>query len=281
MPDNEPNPKSISQRFRQQSESFNKVATYLSIDAHLPEGKLGSWFENRNLQTYLDNLPTFSGLSFVDVLREKKKSRLLDIGCGDRAVAISELVDKYPEMHIEATGLTLPLKRTNFKNPFNVNVVRQDAQDFFRTKGKSQKFDVIISSITFGYFAHPLTTLKQAYEHLEEGGYLFINDMYHGQNPIVDQNGTVISPKQWEAILRSLGYSVEITEEPREEMDPMHIYRLAMKKTKPHLKLPVRIVYPEKLGLDLSDRQALAGTQFQATNSKLQYLYQLTVPLIN
>src|SRR5579871_6486189 len=120
----------MASRLRKQREISLATAAQHGEGALLPpsESSMISWDEERTLEMVLQALPTFHGRSLTEVVAEFPTPIVWDLGSGDMAVALSELIAQNP--NARGTGVTLPLERENLTPPKNVTIVRDDVDHF-------------------------------------------------------------------------------------------------------------------------------------------------------
>ena len=95
--------------------------------------------------------------------------RILEIGCGTGFLT-ERLADNFPDGHIVAVDLApgmLEVARRRLAGRA-VRFICADAE----TLELSERFDVIVSSATFQWFAHPQESLRRLASHLRPGGVL-------------------------------------------------------------------------------------------------------------
>lgn len=266
---------------KEQQETFLSWAEQSSRGAH--NDRVGSWVENRHLSEVLEDLPKYQGRGLLDLLRSlpRRYRNVVDLGSGDNAVALSELVSTRPRIDgLTAVGVTLPLDRKDLKRPpKGVKVIRQDVDEFLHSinTGKGKKPNVIFAEKTLRWVSNPFSTWKQAYRALDVGGYLLIDEIYNGQMPLLDSKGKAADPKILEARLKKAGYEIEIIGKKPNATGVVDTYSIAMRKSsgKPTLRLPVKLVTAKELGLTLSDVSSRWKTSFRNTPSHVQFFYQL------
>lgn len=267
MSDTEPAPLSMADRFRKQNEAARETVTPFAKDAHLDENPNGSWVELRHLSRVITDLPKFHKQSLTDIIGNLlPKSIVWDLGSGDRAVALSELVAQYPDHHLKGIGVTLPVERENLQHPDNVDVVRMDVDEYLRTFDRSQRPNLIYISKLLRWVPHPLSTLKKAYNALALNGILLVDEVLNLQSPLYDKTGEPVEPSNLEAVLKEQGYDVEIVSSDDDIAGIRSAYSFAIRKTENHpsLNLPIRAVPPEQLG--------------KKTTKETQYVYEFLPP---
>ena len=143
MSDTEPTLTSHRDRIHFQRNQANEIIKKVSAgDRHLHD--LSGWGERRPLNHVESFLPTFHGKELTTIVSSlPTHSRIWDLGSGDAAIALSELVAKYPDMHLQGTGVTLPLERENLNHPENVDVKRMDVDEFLKKFDSAQRPDLI------------------------------------------------------------------------------------------------------------------------------------------
>lgn len=253
------------------------------------QGELRGWRElrhlkevNRNLLYFSDG--TFHGKSFTEIVDSlPPHSRIWDLGSGDGAVALSELISQYPDKHFQGTGVTLPLPRENLSHPDNVAINRIDVDEFLRTFDRSQRPNLIWAYQMMQWIPNPLLTVKLAYNALANDGTLLIDQIYNENSPIVDMQGKLVKPSALGTYLQAQGYDVEIHDTQDHVGDYITRYSVAAQKNKNHpvLNLPIRLVTPAQLGATVEH-----GTDYDdepytlyhgdgwTVSGDTQYLYQ-------
>ncbi|MEN8253737.1 MAG: methyltransferase domain-containing protein [Patescibacteria group bacterium] len=157
---------SIRQSIENQEKAVFSNYEHLTHDAHLDDD-MSHWNERGNLERAIENLPTHGSQGLLEIASEKKGQKTLDLGSGDNAVALSELVEL---TGVEGTGVTLPLEREGVQHPDNVTVVRKDVREFLRSS-QPNTYGIIYSVQAWRYLADPLAVLKLAYRALKRRGF--------------------------------------------------------------------------------------------------------------
>lgn len=278
MVENKPHGVSSADRFRKQSGIMNDQVAHFSEGAHL--GSIGAWNEIRTLDEVNNNLPKFHEKSLTQLVKTlPPHSRIWDLGSGDRAIALSELVSSYPELHLQGVGVTLPLERENIDHPDNVAIVRMDVEEYLRTYDRSERPDIIYMSRLLEWVPHPLSTIKKAYNALANDGILLVDAMLNEMFPLISPEGNVLHPNLLEKELKKDGYDVQIVTDEGEDTKIPETYSFAIRKTENHsrLRLPIRPVPPEEVNIDLMNRSA--DSPFANVLKNTQYVYMLTPQL--
>jgi len=260
-----------------QAAAFLELAVRSALDAH--RDVPGSWRENRTLDEVLNDLPTYQGDTLTTVMRALRPERrtVLDLGSGDNAVALSQLVESF-DGSIRGAGVTLPLDRADASHPSNVAVIREDVNEFLRglaNQPDEARPSIMYSVKMFRWLADPLGTLQLAYNALSHGGYLFIDEIYNEQMPLVSSSGQPVDPRNLEATLHDAGYDVTfgITEGTCGGM--IQAYSVVMRKNgQATLTLPVRLVDMTQLGIQVDSNQHW-DTPFENLGYPTRLLYML------
>lgn len=242
-----------------------------------PRGRKDWWTEWRNLDDVESLLPTFHGKNLREIvggLSREPRPRVWDLGSGDSAIALSGLVNEFP--HIEGIGVTMPIVRGNLNHPDNVNVVRQDVDEFLETFDRNERPDLIYMSRLLTHMHNPLLTLQESYNALAENGTLLVDEIDNYQSPLIDHEGRPVNPNHMLKSLKEEGYDVEMVVDDEVENDVYKAYKFAIRKTvdHPELHLPVRIVLPEQVGVDLDSARATETSPFYHVPREIKYLYQ-------
>lgn len=229
------------------------------------------WIETRTLPECQTMLPTFRGQKLEDLVSGlQQEAVVLDYGCGDKVVALSELSSKFPQINCE--GVTYPLPRNDLpQHEPGVVVFRQDGDSFLRKN--TNRYDLIYSVQAFRYSPDHFRTLKLAYGALKKGGVLLVDRIFDSARPLIHKDGSVVTSAELQKILIDLGYQVEI-EIGEDDID--RTFSIAIKKTANHLKLPFRLVNHPDLKKELFQR---FDTPFEAIGvdhpTEINYVYEL------
>lgn len=277
-------PNHLTEAIRQQE--AHALAASERKAAHALDGYAGGWIEERPLDSVVRDLPSYRGQDLTQLVEAlpSDQRRVLDLGSGDNAVALSQLAGMFDDGSLRGTGVTLPLADRNGVNtPSNVNVVRADVDDYLRSVAQlpeSERPMVIYSEKMFRWVANPLLTLKHAYRALPVGGYLLVDEVYNGQMPILGDDDKPVDPKDLEAALRADGYDITLGTSKPDENGVVQAYSVAIRKAEEHptLRLPIGYVTVEDLGLDLDDYPARWDTPFETVHPGTTVLYRFHEP---
>lgn len=288
----------ITNAWRTQTTAFHEEAIETSKGAHLDPHRRAimtrkinpdMWDETRPLSVVVDTLPKFKGKTLTELIEERigekpdEKIRVWDLGSGDRAVALSELVTQYPA--IEGIGVTLPVRRTKRNHPNNVTVIRQDIDEYLKkflglerqreeAGQETTRPDFIYMSKLLRWVPHPLSTIKKAYNALATDGILLIDEVLNSQSPLLDSTGKPADPSQLESALQQEGYDVEIVSTKHSVNGVRGTYTFAIRKTADHprLNLPITPITPDQAGIDLERH----NSPLIYVPERVKYLYKLT-----
>lgn len=163
------------------------LTTRAIIDNPLVSAELG----------YVDLLPTFQGKQVDEVIQDKIDEQghvsVLDLGCGSGRFLI-DVKEKWGDSvyPVGVSAFSYHLEKPAYKiagrpkgatgrelGKLGIPIVIGDAHHLRRNlviSGITPQFDVVVSVMTFMYFADPLNVLKQVHRSLNDGGVAFIND---------------------------------------------------------------------------------------------------------
>lgn len=241
-------------------------------NAHIDQD-FQSWPERRSLDDCIKLLPHINGQGLREIAEKlQAESHVLDYGCGDAAVALSQFRQEFPYLVCE--GVTYPVDRDNLpKHESGITVYRQDGDEFLRQN--VNRYDLIYSVQAFRYSPDHFRSLKLAYMALKKNGILLIDAIIDSSRPLVHKDGTVVTGAELQQILIKNGDEAEVISID----DSTGIFRyfsIAMKKTHNRLKLPFKLVKRPELEKTLFQR---FNTPFEAIgfdqSAEVGYVYEL------
>lgn len=134
--------------------------------------KAAMQFDNNNPSVY-----NLCRKDYPDILAELEKENftdVLDAGCGTGAV-LSLLSEKYPSKHY--TGIDLSSEMISVASAKKLPGVRFLCGDCENLPFADDSFDVIICSMSFHHYPHPVDFFRSCKRVLRPGGRLIIRDM--------------------------------------------------------------------------------------------------------
>ncbi|NGX37072.1 MAG: Trans-aconitate 2-methyltransferase [Chlamydiae bacterium] len=139
------------------------------------------WGQDKDY-TFIDSQGSVAGIKASKIAEEfasKKKFAVLDLGCGVGSF-LQGLKERFPNVKVmgvtaadfrptryNSEGLKIPDEEYVVANLENLNQIQAL---------KGEKFDFIVSSVTFRHLSDPLGVLCQAYDLLNENGVLLVDD---------------------------------------------------------------------------------------------------------
>ena len=109
-------------------------------------------------------------------LNPKNTHKILEIGCGTGYLT-RKVLEQFPESQVHALDLSPEmLQQSKLAGEKNLELIQADAESF----KCEEKYDLIISNLSFQWFEEQLATINKYYQNLNESGYLLINSLSAG-----------------------------------------------------------------------------------------------------
>jgi hypothetical protein len=242
-------------------------------NSHREEVDYSAWRERRTLAEVIDLLPVFHGKNLKKIAENLSPGSLvLDYGCGDAAVALSEFHNQFPDLICE--GVTYPVQRDNLPVlSKDIHVYRQDGDEFLR-QNKS-KYALVYTSQAFRYSLDHFRSLKFAFSALQENGILLVDHLFDSSRPLLHQDGRPVTGEELQALLLKDEYDAEVIGKVEDD-GITRLFSIAIRKNKNRLTLPFRLVKHPDLKKEFLQR---LDTPFEAVGSdqaaKVSYFYEL------
>jgi 2-polyprenyl-3-methyl-5-hydroxy-6-metoxy-1,4-benzoquinol methylase len=151
---------------------FNKIPKIKKINKYYEK----EWNKNidvkNNLITLKPNYSIWSPIYYINDLKIKKKSKILDFGCGYADSITTLKLNKYSNVY----GIEVGQKRYKIASyNFPGKIFKGTDKDLSKIINKTGKFDLIYSNHVFEHLSDPLSVLKNLRKALTSNGIVAIS----------------------------------------------------------------------------------------------------------
>lgn len=163
--------------------------------------------------TYDDTPPEYyaqwDGLALMDAIDQVAGKRILDVGCGT-----GRLLKKLRDAGATVTGIDVSRRMVEQARSCGLNVFHSDITDF----ETEDRFDVIVSVLTFNYIQDKASALRRTHSLLETGGKLVISSDGQTEDTAIPRGKEAVtaryfplSKSEYEGLLSRSGFCVQRT----------------------------------------------------------------------